>query len=57
MGHRSTGFGISATEANESKALSTGVKMDKLGKDVIGTSGLAPFFKLANADEVTIDAP
>ncbi len=31
--------------------------MTKLGQDIIGTSGLAPFFKVANADEVTIDAP
>ena len=31
--------------------------MAKLGEDIIGTSGLAPFFKVANADEVTIDAP
>lgn len=31
--------------------------MAALGKDIIGTSELAPFFKLLNADEVTIDAP
>ncbi|MEM8631103.1 MAG: OsmC family protein [Pseudomonadota bacterium] len=31
--------------------------MAKLGEDIIGTSGLAPFFKLGNADEVGIDAP
>lgn len=31
--------------------------MAKLGEDIIGTSGLAPFFKVANADEVSIDAP
>lgn len=31
--------------------------MAKLGEDIIGTSGLAPFFKLANANEVGIDAP
>ncbi|GAB5449339.1 OsmC family protein [Gymnodinialimonas sp.] len=31
--------------------------MAKLGEDIIGTSGLAPFFKLANADAVGIDAP
>ena len=31
--------------------------MAKLGEDIIGTSVLAPFFKLANADEVGITAP
>ena len=31
--------------------------MAKLGEDIIGSSGLPPFFKLANADEVSIDAP
>lgn len=31
--------------------------MAKLGEDIIGTSGLPPFFKVANADEVGIDAP
>lgn len=31
--------------------------MAKLGQDLIGQSGLAPFFKLANAAEVGIDAP
>ena len=31
--------------------------MAKLGQDIIGTSGLAPFFKLSNADEVSITAP
>lgn len=31
--------------------------MAKLGEDIIGTSGLPPFFKLANADDVGIDAP
>ncbi len=31
--------------------------MAKLGQDIIGTSGLPPFFKVANADEVGIDAP
>ncbi|QKV19016.1 OsmC family protein [Oricola thermophila] len=31
--------------------------MAKIGEDIIGTSGLPPFFKLANADEVSIDAP
>lgn len=31
--------------------------MAKLGDDIIGGSGLPPFFKLANADEVQIDAP
>lgn len=31
--------------------------MAKLGDDIIGTSGLPPFFKLVNADEVGIDAP
>ena len=31
--------------------------MAKLGDDIIGTSGLPPFFKLANADAVAIDAP
>ena len=31
--------------------------MTKLGENIIGTSGLPPFFKVANADEVGIDAP
>ncbi len=31
--------------------------MAKLGEDLIGQSGLAPFFKVSNADEVSIDAP
>lgn len=31
--------------------------MAKLGEDIIGTSGLAPFFEVANADAVSIDAP
>lgn len=31
--------------------------MAALGEDVIGTSGKAPFFRLANAGEVSIDAP
>lgn len=31
--------------------------MAKLGNDIIGTSGLAPFFKVANADGVGITAP
>ena len=31
--------------------------MAKLGRDIIGTSGLPPFFRVANADDVTIDAP
>tara|TARA_R110000751_G_scaffold234229_5_gene335624 strand:+ start:8968 stop:10149 length:1182 start_codon:yes stop_codon:yes gene_type:complete len=31
--------------------------MAKLGTDIIGESGLPPFFQLANADEVAIDAP
>lgn len=31
--------------------------MAKLGDNIIGTSGLAPFFKVANAEEVSIDAP
>ena len=31
--------------------------MAKLGEDIIGTSALAPFFKLTNADEVGITAP
>ena len=31
--------------------------MAKLGEDLIGTSGIAPFFEVANADDVTIDAP
>jgi organic hydroperoxide reductase OsmC/OhrA len=31
--------------------------MAKLGEDIIGSSGLPPFFKLANAEEVGIDAP
>lgn len=31
--------------------------MTKLGEDIIGTSGVAPFFKVRNADEVSIDAP
>ena len=29
----------------------------KLGDDIIGTSALPPFFKVANADEVGIHAP
>ena len=31
--------------------------MVTLGKNIIGTSGLPPFFTVANADEVAIDAP
>lgn len=31
--------------------------MAKLGDDIIGTSALPPFFKLANADDVGLDAP
>mgnify|MGYP001627801863 CR=1 FL=1 len=31
--------------------------MSKIGENLIAESGLAPFFKLANADEVSIDAP
>jgi len=31
--------------------------MAKLGEDLIGASGLPPFFKLENAEEVGIDAP
>ncbi|MEM6579368.1 MAG: OsmC family peroxiredoxin, partial [Pseudomonadota bacterium] len=31
--------------------------MAKLGENIIGTSGLAPFFKVGNPDEVGIDAP
>lgn len=31
--------------------------MAKIGKNLIAESGLAPFFKVANADEVGIDAP
>ncbi|MEM9851719.1 MAG: OsmC family peroxiredoxin, partial [Pseudomonadota bacterium] len=31
--------------------------MGKLGEDIIGTSGLAPFFKVADGDAVGIDAP
>jgi hypothetical protein len=31
--------------------------MAKLGDNIIGTSGLAPFFKVANAEDVAIDAP
>ncbi|KPA21766.1 OsmC-like protein [Shimia sp. SK013] len=31
--------------------------MAKLGEDIIGTSGVPPFFKLTNADDVAIDAP
>jgi len=31
--------------------------MAKLGEDLIGSSGVAPFFKVTNADVVTIDAP
>ena len=31
--------------------------MAKLGEDLIAASGLAPFFKVANADAVTITAP
>ena len=31
--------------------------MAKLGVDIIGTSGQSPFFRVANADEVGIDAP
>lgn len=31
--------------------------MGKLGEDIIGTSGVAPFFQVSNGDAVTIDAP
>ncbi|MDO6725224.1 OsmC family protein [Celeribacter halophilus] len=31
--------------------------MSKIGKNLIAESGLAPFFKLANADDVSIHAP
>lgn len=31
--------------------------MAQLGQNIIGTSGLAPFFKVANADVVSIDTP
>lgn len=31
--------------------------MAKLGEDIIGTSGIAPFFKVSNANDVSIDAP
>ena len=31
--------------------------MGKLGEDIIGASGLAPFFEVTNADAVSIDAP
>ena len=31
--------------------------MKLLGEDIIGSSDLPPFFKVANAAEVTIDAP
>lgn len=31
--------------------------MATLGEDIIGTTGLPPFFKVSNADEVGIDAP
>lgn len=31
--------------------------MTKLGENIIGTSGVAPFFQVANANEVSIDAP
>ncbi|MGI3183855.1 OsmC family protein [Nioella aestuarii] len=31
--------------------------MARIGDNIIGSSGLPPFFKLANADEVSIDAP
>ena len=31
--------------------------MAKLGEDIIGTSGLAPFFRVANADEIGLTAP
>ncbi len=31
--------------------------MANLGRDIIGTSGLPPFFRVTNADDVTIDAP
>ncbi|MEO0680214.1 MAG: OsmC family protein [Pseudomonadota bacterium] len=31
--------------------------MAKLGEDIIGASGLPPFFRVANADEVTLVAP
>ena len=31
--------------------------MARIGKNLIADSGLVPFFKLVNADEVSIDAP
>jgi len=31
--------------------------MCTIGKNIIGTSGLSPFFTVANADLVSIDAP
>ncbi|MEM8540983.1 MAG: OsmC family peroxiredoxin, partial [Pseudomonadota bacterium] len=31
--------------------------MAKLGENIIAESGLAPFFKVSNADTVSIDAP
>ncbi|MCJ8310972.1 MAG: OsmC family protein [Rhizobiaceae bacterium] len=31
--------------------------MGQIGEDIIGTSGMKPFFSVANADAVTIDAP
>ena len=31
--------------------------MTKLGQDIIGSSGVPPFFKVANAEAVGIDAP
>jgi len=31
--------------------------MAQLGEDIIGTSGVPPFFLVSNADEVSIDAP
>ena len=31
--------------------------MGQIGEDIIGTSGTKPFFSVANADAVTIDAP
>ena len=31
--------------------------MARIGKNLIADSGLVPFFKLANADEVSTDAP
>ena len=40
-----------------SKANQDDQDMAKLGEDIIGTSGLPPFFSVSNADEVTIDAP